>query len=81
MSPLAPGSFVPVGIGEIVDLKPGVRYPVEGERPAVMALDGEREITLHDCDKAEVTLDLDGPWIVDVERTLLLAVAEGTFVA
>jgi len=80
MVPLAPGSLVPVGIGEIVDLKPGVRYPVEGERPAVLALDGEREITLRDCDQAEVALRLDGPWIVDVERTLLLAVAERAFV-
>jgi len=81
MSPLAPGSFVPVGIGEIIDLKPDVGYPVENERPAVLALDGEREIILNDCDEAEVTLELDGPWIVDVERTLLLAVSEGTFVA
>ena len=80
MSPLAPGSFVPVGIGEIVDLEPGVRYPVASGRPAVLALDGEREITLYDGDEAQVTLDLDGPWIVDVERTLLLAVAEGVFV-
>ena len=81
MSPLAPGSFMPVGIGEIIDLKPGVRYPIENECPAVLALDGEREITLHDCDQVEVTLALDGPWIVDVERTLLLAAAEGAFVA
>jgi hypothetical protein len=44
-------------------------------------LDGEREIILNDYDEAEVTLELDGPWIIDVERTLLLAVSEGTFVA
>ncbi len=49
-------------------------------RPAVLALDGEREITLHGSDGADVTLDLDGPWIVDVERTLSQAVAEGAFV-
>ena len=79
MVPLAPGRLVPVGIGEITDMKPGIRYPVEGERPATLALDGEREITLYRDDEAEVSLDLDGPWIVDVERTLLMAVEEGTF--
>jgi len=79
ISPLAPGSVVPVGIGEITDLEPGVRYPIRSERPAVLALDGEREIVLRDGDHAEVTLQLDGPWFVDVERTLLLAVAGGAF--
>ena len=80
MAPLAPGYFVPVGIGEIIDLEPGVGHPVAGGRPAVLALDGEREIPLYEHDEAKVTLALDGPWIVDVERTLRLAVAEGAFV-
>ena len=81
MAPIAPGSVVPVGIGEIVEMKPGVSYLVDSLRPAVLALDGEREITLHGGDDAEVTLDLEGPWIVDVDRTLSLAVTEGAFVA
>jgi predicted polyphosphate/ATP-dependent NAD kinase len=79
MVPLAPGHLVPVSIGEITDMEPGVRYPVESERPATLALDGEREITLYKDDGAEVSLELDGPWIVDVERTLLMAVEEGIF--
>jgi predicted polyphosphate/ATP-dependent NAD kinase len=79
ISPLAPGSVVPVGVGEITDLEPGVRYAIRSERPAVLALDGEREIVLRDGDRAEVTLQLDGPWFVDVKRTLLLAVAGGAF--
>ena len=79
ISPLAPGSVVSVGIGDITDLEPGGRYPIRSERPAVLALDGEREIVLRDGDRAEVVLDLDGPWFVDVERTLLLAVASGAF--
>ncbi len=81
MAPIAPGSVVPVSIGEIVEMKPGVSYLVDSLRPAVLALDGEREITLHGSDDAEVTLDLEGPWIVDVDRALSLAVAEGAFVA
>jgi predicted polyphosphate/ATP-dependent NAD kinase len=79
LAPIAPGAFAPVGIGEIGNMNPGIRYPVHGERPAVLALDGEREITLRKNDEAHVALALDGPWIVDVERTLQLAVQEGTF--
>jgi predicted polyphosphate/ATP-dependent NAD kinase len=79
MVPIAPGTFEPVGIGQIEDLKPGVAHPVGKDRPAILALDGEREITLYDGDEAAVILDLDGPWIVDVERTMRLAVGNGAF--
>jgi len=80
MAPIAPGAVVPVGIGEIVEMEPGVSYPVEPLRPATLALDGEREITLNRSDEATVRLDLDGPWIVDVERALQWAVADGAFI-
>lgn len=81
MAPIAPGVVVPVDIGEIAEIKAGVTYPVDPLRPAVLALDGEREITLYSGDEAQVELDPKGPWIVDVERTLAVAVEEGAFVA
>jgi hypothetical protein len=77
--PVAPGTFEAVGIREILEMQPGVCYAVAPERPAVLALDGEREITLHDGDQAAVILDLEGPWIVDVQRTMLQAVANDLF--
>lgn len=77
--PIAPGNFVPVGIKQVTAMRPGIRYPVAQDRPAVLALDGEREITLHVGDEAEVRLELEGPWIVDVSRTLLRAVDDGMF--
>jgi predicted polyphosphate/ATP-dependent NAD kinase len=80
MVPIAPGMVVPVGIGEIVEMEPGIDHPVDPLRPATLALDGEREITLNRDVEAMVRLDLDGPWIVDVERTLQLAVENGAFV-
>jgi predicted polyphosphate/ATP-dependent NAD kinase len=79
LAPIAPGRITSVGIGELVMLEPGAPQPVLGERPAVLALDGEREIALRPGDRAEVTLKLEGPWIVDVERTLRLAVEDGIF--
>ena len=77
--PLAPGYIVPVGLGEVTEMEPGVAHTVLDERPAVLALDGEREIPLHAGDRAEVTLDLEGPWLVDIERTQRAAVAGGAF--
>jgi hypothetical protein len=79
MVPIAPGVMVPVGIGEIVEMEPGIDLPVDPLRPATLALDGEREITLNLGDEATVALDLEGPWIVDVERTLARAVAQNAF--
>jgi hypothetical protein len=61
------------------EMQPGVRYPVQDIRPAVLSLDGEREVTLSQGERAEVALELEGPWIVDVERTLMLAVEARTF--
>jgi hypothetical protein len=77
--PIAPGNLVPVGIKEVMEMKPGIDYRVAQDRPAVLALDGEREITLQKGDEAEVRLDLEGPWLVDVSRALLQAVADGMF--
>ncbi len=79
LAPIAPGRIASIGIGELTTFAPGVPQIVLGERPAVLALDGEREIVLQMGDQAEVTLVLDGPWIVDVERTLRLAVEDGIF--
>jgi hypothetical protein len=42
-------------------------------------LDGEREVILRRGEQASVRLELNGPWIVDVEQALLLAVEERTF--
>jgi len=80
MVPLAPGAFVPVRVKEVVDLRPGVRHPVVNTRPAVLGLDGEREVALYEGHEAQVALDLDGPWIVDIAQTLALAVHRRRFV-
>jgi predicted polyphosphate/ATP-dependent NAD kinase len=79
MAAIAPGSLASVSVGEIADMQPGVLYPVADERPAVLSLDGERELTLYAGDQAEVSLELAGPWIVDVQQTLRLAVEAGAF--
>lgn len=83
-APIAPGAFVTLGVERITSLNPGIPCPIEPGRPepsgsVVLGLDGEREIVLHPGDEAEVTLDLDGPWIVDVARAMARAVESGAF--
>jgi len=79
LAPIAPGVFAALGIKEIVDLHPGIAFPAPEERPAVLALDGEREIVLHTGDRATVMLDLEGPWLVDVGQTMAQAAKMGAF--
>jgi predicted polyphosphate/ATP-dependent NAD kinase len=79
VAPIAPGKLAPIDVAGVLPMQPGIAYPVLDERPAVLSLDGERELALYAGDRATVTLELDGPWIVDVERALLLAVEEGVF--
>jgi predicted polyphosphate/ATP-dependent NAD kinase len=79
LAPIAPGILATVGVGEVIEMRFGVPYPVRDERPAVLALDGEREIVLCDGQRVTVTLDPDGPWIVDAEQALLQAVRVGAF--
>jgi predicted polyphosphate/ATP-dependent NAD kinase len=79
-APIVPGGFATVGIGDITRLEPGVPYLIQVERQSVLALDGEREVVLRRGDQAQITLELDGPWLVDIEKTLLRATSENTFV-
>jgi len=43
----------------------------------VLAMDGEREVTMTAGNSAWLCLDLDGPWIVDAPRALSLLAARG----
>ena len=42
--------------------------------PCVLALDGEREIEIKRRQKAIIRLSTDGPLVVDVDRTMAIAV-------
>ena len=76
---ILPGELVNVPIGEIQTMHPGKAVPVITDRPVVLALDGEREIVLYTGDDASVTLQTDGPWLVDVDTILRHALAEGRY--
>jgi hypothetical protein len=73
-----PGIISEVGIEEWKVLTPGEEVEVI-HKPSVMALDGEREITVKDSDQVKVRLQSDGPPVVDIERTVREAVNKGFF--
>jgi predicted polyphosphate/ATP-dependent NAD kinase len=78
MAPVAPGLVSRISIKGWQVMEPGEAYPV-ALRPGTVALDGEREVELLRGHPVDVTLDLNGPLVVDVARTLgLLAVAKPT---
>jgi predicted polyphosphate/ATP-dependent NAD kinase len=75
-APIAPGLIVPVGISHERLIEPGERIAIR-HAPAMLALDGERELLVRQGEHWEVALSWDGPKVLDVDRTLLLAQRQG----
>lgn len=70
MAAIGPGLIYDVCIDEFQKLQPGKPISVIPHRPAVLALDGEREIVLCEKDSAEVILSLVGPNFNNIKRVL-----------
>ena len=77
-APIAPGLFKPVGLAAIDRLELGQERQV-GQVPALIALDGEREVELLEGDRASIRLDGQGPLVVDFKAALSEAVSNGFF--
>ncbi len=68
-APLAPGLMSTFEIEHVRKLSAGDSVLIRGGQ-RMLALDGEREIVLRRDQSAQIYLRQDGPWIVDVFRTL-----------
>lgn len=79
-APIVPGGFAEIAVSDVKKLEPGVPYRIDGIRPAAVALDGEREFVLRPGSDAAIMLDLDGPWLVDVQATMDQAARDQLFV-
>ncbi len=75
-APIAPGLIVPVEIRRERLIHLGERIPIR-HAPALLALDGERELLIRPGEQWQVALSWDGPKVLDVDRTLLLAQRHG----
>jgi hypothetical protein len=75
-APIAPGLIIPVAIARERLLHPGERIALR-HAPAMLALDGERELLVRAGERWEVALTWDGPKVLDVHGTLLRAQQQG----
>ena len=79
LAPIGPGLIRNVGLVECRPLQPGDIVSVNGQRPCVLALDGEREFELGSGATAHVRLSANGPRILCAPRALELAARAGIF--
>jgi predicted polyphosphate/ATP-dependent NAD kinase len=76
-APIAPGMIAAVRVSAVTLLQPDTPLRLRG--PCLLALDGERSLSLPDGAELTVTLRWDGPPVVDVDRCLRLAATRGFF--
>lgn len=68
-APIAPGRVRQIPVESFRTFEAGEKLPVR-RTPAVIALDGEREITVAKGDHYYVTFSPDGPYVVNLTETL-----------
>ncbi len=75
--PLVPGTVDDLAVADVVRLADGQAVVWTG--PGVLAYDGERDRVLSRTATVTVSVRRDGPWVLDVERTLACAVRRRLF--
>lgn len=75
-APIAPGLVETMHISHYQLLKVGDRVPVS-YTPSILALDGEREVVVHEGDHVQVGLSEQGPLLIDMHKTLQIAAKHG----
>ena len=76
-APIAPGMYATVRVAAAREVAFGETVTVIG--PGVLAFDGDRERVLKARQRARLTVQRDGPWVIDVPATLARAAACGAF--
>ena len=76
-APIAPGLYQDVSVRSVGAVPFGQRIEISG--PGVLAFDGERERTLKPGQKAWLSIERNGPRVIDTQRTLELAACRGAF--
>lgn len=74
VAPIAPGMVRDVPIESWRVIEPGESVAIRARRGTI-ALDGEREVELLDGMAASVSMDTNGPWVVDFDLALEAACA------
>lgn len=79
VAPIAPGVIQPVKVKGYRRLHPGERVTID-RSPAVIALDGERKLSLLPGQPVAIQVSSAGPVVIDIPTTLRTAVQRGWFV-
>jgi predicted polyphosphate/ATP-dependent NAD kinase len=79
-APIAPGLIRTLPVRTFRRFNSQEEIPI-GHKPAVLALDGERECHVSEEDKLMVRLNPKGPWVVDLDAVLSAASKKGLFVS
>lgn len=77
-APIAPGLLESFSVAKFESIAPGDLFSI-GNGPAMVALDGEREVLARAGLQTWVRLSSEGPLVVPVERALTLAAERGMF--
>lgn len=78
MAPIAPGIIEPVMV-ETMQLMAAGQEMAIATTPCVVALDGEREVEIKKGQAAAIRLSTQGPLVVDVRRTMMVAMEKRLF--
>lgn len=70
-APVSPGLFRSAHIRGVEKIPLGSTVTIEG--PGILAFDGDREIKLAEHQKVQLTVNRDGPWVIDPRITMQLA--------
>jgi len=77
-APIAPGLISCLPIASHRSFGPGEEIPINCT-PSVLALDGEREISIAKGEDLTVRFNPKGPLVIDIDRVLTLAAKHGVF--
>ncbi len=78
MAPVAPGLIRPVPVESARLISPGETITLSVARGTV-AVDGEREHEVRDPQSIAITLNPNGPWVVDIDAAMRLGARGGAF--
>ncbi|MEM7015919.1 MAG: NAD(+)/NADH kinase [Pseudomonadota bacterium] len=76
-APIAPGLYQDITVKSARRIEFGEPVTIHGL--GVLAFDGERERLLKQEQQATFTIKRDGPWVIDIKKTLKLAAKTGQF--
>lgn len=79
VAPIAAGVLTPMEIASARRLEFGEEYEFRADEPAMIALDGEREVKLFAGDTAKFVIRRNGPWRVLPRRALSRAAELGMY--